>query len=88
MRMRNRKYRSKLRVVIAALVFIIGIILAAYIGGWILFIKPIIACCIAFDSGTLTALMVGTTVIKAIFAGTVASLIIWVSSVIVGIIAK
>lgn len=86
--MRNRKDRSTLRAVIAVLVFIVGIILAAYIGGCILFIKPIIACCIAFDSGTLTAFMIGTTVIKALLAGTVASLIIWASSVIAGIIAK
>ena len=37
--MRNRKDRSTLRAVIAVLVIIVGIILAAYIGGWILFIN-------------------------------------------------
>jgi hypothetical protein len=42
-----------------------------YGGGWLLFIQPIIALCKAIDAGTITALMVGLTVVKCIFAGTV-----------------
>lgn len=68
------------------LIFIIGLVLAAYVGGWLLFIKPIISCCIAFDAGTLTALIVGISVIKILCASVVAGVIIWVSGLISTII--
>ena len=50
-----RKRRSKARRVIANIVTIAGLVLASYVGGWVMFIKPIIAACVAFDEGTLTA---------------------------------
>lgn len=33
---------------------IVGIALGIYTGGWLLFIKPIITVCAAYDAGTLT----------------------------------
>lgn len=76
------------RVFLAIVTFIIGAVLGLYVGGWLLFIKPIITCCVAFDGGTLTALMISITIIKIICAGAVGSFIFWVfgaiSTVIVG----
>lgn len=36
---------------------IAGIVAATYFGGFVLFAKPILACCSAFDEGTLTGMM-------------------------------
>ena len=45
---------------------IIGIILGIYVGGWLLFIKPIVVACAAYDAGTLTGSMIGWTIIKCL----------------------
>ena len=52
----------------------------AYVGGWLMFVKPIMDCCKAFDAGTLTALMVGVSIIKCFFAGAVGGLIAYIGS--------
>lgn len=55
---------------------IIGIVLSIYTGGWLLFIKPIIAVCTAYDAETLTGSMIGWTIIKClVFAPIVAKVI-------------
>lgn len=77
-----------MRQILALMVFVLGVILAAYTGGWVLFIKPIIEACKALDSGSLTGLTAGITVIKCVLAGTVAGLIIWLTSLIAGVISK
>lgn len=77
-----------MRQILAVLIFFVGIFAACYTGGWVLFIKPIIECCKAFDAGTLTGVMVGVTVMKCIFAGTVAGVIVWISSIIAGIVGN
>ena len=74
--------------ILAVLVFILGVVLAGYTGGWLLFIKPIIDCCKAFDAGSLTGLMVGITVLKCVFASAVASIIIWVCSVVAALLNR
>ena len=76
-----------MRTVLAILIFIAGLVLACYVGGWILFIKPIRAACAAFDAGTLTATVLGVTVIKCLLASAVASAIIGVASAIAKILA-
>lgn len=76
-----------MRIVLAILVLIIGVLLACYVGGWVLFIKPILAACAAFDAGTLTATVLGVTVIKCLLASAVASVIIAVAYVIAKILA-
>ena len=58
-----------------------------YVGGWVMFIQPIIEACKHFDAGTLTGLMVGTTVLKCIFASAVGGIIVYVGSVIAALIA-
>ena len=76
-----------MRTVLAIFIFIAGVLLACYVGGWVLFIKPILAACAAFDAGTLTAAVLGVTVIKCLLASAVASVIITVASAIAKILA-
>lgn len=52
-----------------------GIILAFYVGGWVMFIQPIMDACRHFDAGTLTGAIVGATVLKCVFASTVGTII-------------
>lgn len=59
------KFRSFLGIII----MIVGIILGLYVGGWWMFVVPIITCCEAYDAGVLTASMLGWSVIKCILAG-------------------
>jgi hypothetical protein len=66
----------------AILVMLAGVVGGLYVGAWLMFIKPIIEACLAFDTGTLTGLMVGTTILKCIFAGTVGGLIYYIGVVI------
>lgn len=70
--------------IIGVLIMILGILGGLYVGGWVLFVQPIIEACKALDAGTLTALIVGTTVVKCIFAGTVGSIIAYVGVAIGG----
>lgn len=67
--------------ILAVIIFILGIVLAGYIGGWLMFVKPIINCCKAFDLGTLSGLMVGMTALKCVFASAVAGVIMWITSI-------
>lgn len=64
--------------VIGILVAIIGIAAGLYIGGWLMFIQPIMEACQHFDAGTLTGVIVGATVLKCIFASAVGSVIAYV----------
>jgi hypothetical protein len=71
-----------LRVLLGLLLIAIGVILALYVGGWLLFIKPILAACAAYDTGTLTGVIVGKTVLKCIFASEIGGFIAWIFAVI------
>jgi hypothetical protein len=53
---------------IALIVAAFGAVSGAYVGIWLMVIQPIMQVCAAFDSGSLTALAVGITVLKCIFA--------------------
>ena len=59
------------------LLLIVSIIVGVYVGSWLMFVQPIIEACKHFDAGTLTGLMVGTTVLKCFFAGTVCGIVIY-----------
>ena len=61
--------------IIAWIVLIGSIVGGLYISGWLMFIQPIIEACKAFDASTLTGLMVGTTILKCIFASAVGYMI-------------
>lgn len=65
--------------------YIIGIILmlasiagGLYVGGWLMFIQPILDACAHFDAGTLTGAIVGATVLKCVFASAVGSAITYI----------
>lgn len=68
----NTKY------VISILLMVVFGAAALYVGGWLMFIQPIMEACQHFDAGTLTGVMVGTTVLKCVFASTVGAIIFWV----------
>lgn len=69
-------------------VLIGSIVCGLYVGGWMMFIQPIIEACKAFDAGTLTGLIVGTTVLKCVFASAVGGIIVWIGAVIANILFK
>ena len=48
-----------------------GLIGGAYVGGYLMFIKPILECLSMYDAGLLTGSMIGITILKCFFAGTV-----------------
>lgn len=69
------------------IIFAAGIVGGLYVGGWLMFIQPILEACQHFDAGTLTGLIIGTTVLKCAFASAVSGLIIGASSFIAALIA-
>lgn len=69
-------------VILGWIVFISSVVSSVYVGAWLMFIKPIIEVCKAFDAGTLTGLLVGTTVLKCLFASVVGWIIVYVGSVV------
>lgn len=71
-----------MKVIIGWIVLIGSIVGGLYVGGWVMFIQPIIEACMAFDAGTLTGLIVGTTVLKCVFASAVGGIIVWIGAVI------
>lgn len=66
--------------IVGWLLFLGGIAGSLYIGGWLMFIKPIINVTQAFDAGTLTGLLIAKTVLKCIFASFTGWLIFYVST--------
>lgn len=69
------------------MLIVAGVVGGLYVGGWIMFIQPIIKACKAFDAGTLTGLIVGVTVLKCIFASAVGTIIGYVG-VLIGTLVK
>ena len=76
------------KVIIGWSVLIGSIVCGLYVGGWMMFIQPIIEACKAFDAGTLTGLIVGTTVLKCVFASAVGGIIVWIGAVIANSLFK
>lgn len=70
------------RTILGWIVFIGSAVYGVYVGAWLMFIKPIIEACKAFDAGTLTGLLVGTTVLKCLFASVVGWIIVYVGSIV------
>ena len=69
------------------IIFAAGIVSGLYVGGWLMFIQPILEACQHFDAGTLTGFIISTTVLKCVFASAVSGLIIGASSFIAALIA-
>lgn len=72
--------------IVSLIIFVGGIAAAIYVGGWSMFIQPIIEACKHFDAGTLTGVVIGTTVLKCIFASAVSSIIIYVSAFVASVL--
>lgn len=67
-----------MRNVLGVLFIIAGILGGLYVGGWLMFITPIISACKALDGGILTATIVGWTVVKCVLASVVGSVIAYI----------
>lgn len=80
--MKKRSIKPKIKSVFSLLFFVIGIVGGLYVGGWLMFVQPIIEACKHFDSGTLTGLIVGTTVLKCVFSSVVGFAIYYVCALI------
>ena len=61
--------KEKIRKILFWIFMISSIVLGCYIGVWVMFIKPIMNCCIAFDAGMLTGNMIGLTILSCVFSG-------------------
>lgn len=69
---------NKIRDLLGAIVYTISIIIGFYVGIWVMLVEPIIYACQCFDAGTLTATIVGITIIKFLLSGFAATLIMLV----------
>ena len=63
---------------IGVMIIIASIAGGVYLGGWILFIRPILDACAAFDTGTLTSTVIVITILKCIIASTVGGVIAYI----------
>ena len=73
------------KTIIGWIIFIGSVIVGGYVSGWLMFAKPIIEICKAFDAGTITGLMVGMTALKCVFASVVGWFIVFIGSVIANV---
>ena len=60
---------NKIRDWLGIIVYAISIILGFYVGIWAMLVEPIIYACQCFDAGTLTATIIGITIIKILLSG-------------------
>lgn len=67
---------------------LINIALTAYVGLWLMFIKPIFDCCEAIDMGTLSGGLVAISIVKCLFAGVVGTVIYMIGAMIIMVIFK
>lgn len=76
-RLKRRKEYIEILHALAVIFFVIfGILAAAYVGLYLMFIKSIIDCAMAFDAGTLNGGLIIWSAVKMIFAGSVGYLIL------------
>jgi hypothetical protein len=80
-------YMKKITSAIHWLIFAAGIITGLYVGGWLMFIQPILEACEHFDAGTLTGVIIGNTILKCACASAVGTFIVWASSLIATLVA-
>lgn len=71
--------RLYMRNFFAVILIVVGALGGLYLGGWCMIISPILGLCKAIDAGTITAYMVGLTVIKFLFASFVGWFIFYFS---------
>lgn len=69
---------NKIRDWLGAIVYAISIIIGFYVSIWVMLVEPIIYVCQCFDAGTLTATIVGITIIKILLSGFAGILIMFI----------
>ena len=60
---------DKIRDWLGIAIYTISIIIGFYVSIWVMLVEPIIYACQCFDAGTLTATIVGITIIKILISG-------------------
>lgn len=84
----EKRKKEMIKIIFAIIVLVVGSAMALYFGVWVMFIKAILTACAAFDAGVLTATIVGWTIIKCLFATTIAGLILKATGEIVKALCK
>lgn len=69
---------DKIRDWLGIAVYAISIIIGLYVSIWVMLVEPIIYACQCFDAGTLTATIIGITIIKILLSGFVGILIMFI----------
>lgn len=69
---------DKIRDWLGIAVYGISIIIGLYVSIWVMLVEPIIYACQCFDAGTLTATIIGITIIKILLSGFVGILIMFI----------
>ncbi len=64
-----------IKILLASMIYIIGLIAAVYVGGWIMILKPIRGTITAYTVGTLTLPQLIVAIVKCICSTTVAGFI-------------
>jgi len=77
-----------MKTILGILLIIAGVVGGLYVGGWLMFIKSILQACQAFDNHTLTATLIGWTVIKCVFASCVGGIIFYIGAFLGGMTMK
>lgn len=69
---------DKIRDWLGIAVYGISIIIGSYVSIWVVLVEPIIYACQCFDAGTLTATIIGITIIKILLSGFAGILIMFI----------
>lgn len=69
---------DKIRDWLGIAVYGISIIIGSYVSIWVMLVEPIIYACQCFDAGTLTATIIGITIIKILLSGFAGVLIMFI----------
>lgn len=68
--------------IIGIILMLLGIASGAYVGIWVMFVRPILDAAYAFDTGMLTGTIICITILKCIFASVVGTAISYIGVVI------
>lgn len=74
----NMNILDKIRDWLGIAVYAISIIIGFYVSIWVMLVEPIIYACQCFDAGTLTATIIGITIIKILLSDFVGILIMFI----------
>lgn len=74
----NMNILDKIRDWLGIAVYGISIIIGSYVSIWVMLVEPIIYACQCFDAGTLTATIIGITIIKILLSGFAGVLIMFI----------